>query len=84
MRTVFLLIILFHGLIHLLVFVNVFGLKEAKEFTIPISKPMGVVWFSVTILFLTYGSITSQRDLICRNCTYFLPISKLYYLKKAP
>ncbi|MFQ3579088.1 MAG: DUF6544 family protein, partial [Bacteroidales bacterium] len=55
MKYLFLIIILLHGLIHLLGFVKGFELKEVKELTLPISKPMGIVWLSATILFLTYG-----------------------------
>ncbi|MFO8054300.1 MAG: DUF6544 family protein [Bacteroidales bacterium] len=55
MRIAFLIIIILHGLIHVLGFVKGFGLKEIKELTLPISKPMGLLWLSATILFLTYG-----------------------------
>ena len=54
MRIVFLIIVLLHGLIHLLGFVKGFGFKEVKELTLPISKPMGFVWLTATALFLTY------------------------------
>lgn len=55
MKTTFLIIILLHGLIHLLGFVKGFELKEVKELTLLISKPLGVVWLTATFLFLTYG-----------------------------
>lgn len=55
MRIVFLIIVFFHGLIHLLGFVKGFGYKEVKELTLPISKPMGFVWLSAAILFLSYA-----------------------------
>ena len=55
MKTAFLIIVLFHGLIHLLGFVKGFGLKEVKELTLPVSKPMGFIWLSAAILFFTYG-----------------------------
>lgn len=55
MRTAFIVVVFFHGLIHLLGFVKGFGLKEVKELTYPISKPMGVVWLIAAIFFLTYG-----------------------------
>ncbi len=55
MRIAFLIIVFFHGLIHLLGFVKGFGVKEVKELTLPISKPMGVVWLTATILFFTFG-----------------------------
>jgi hypothetical protein len=55
MSIAFLIIVLLHGLIHLLGFVKGFGLKEVKELTLPISKPMGFIWLTTTMLFLTYG-----------------------------
>lgn len=55
MKYLFLVIVFLHGLIHLLGFVKGFELKEVKELTLPISKTLGVVWLTATILFLTYG-----------------------------
>lgn len=55
MKITFLIIVLLHGLIHLLGFVKGFQLKEVKELTLPISKPLGVVWLTATTLFLAYG-----------------------------
>jgi len=55
MKIIFLIIVLLHGLIHSLGFVKAFGFKEVKELTSPISKPIGVVWLSATVLFLIYG-----------------------------
>ena len=36
-------------------FVKAFGFQEVKELTLPISKPIGIVWLIVTALFLLYG-----------------------------
>jgi hypothetical protein len=58
MKIAFLIIVLLHGLIHLLGFVKGFELKEVKELTLPISKTLGIVWLTATILFLTYGCYT--------------------------
>ncbi len=55
MRIVFLILLTLHALIHLLGFVKGFGLKEVKELTLAISKPVGLFWLAATILFLTYG-----------------------------
>lgn len=55
MKIAFLIIVLLHGLIHLLGFVKGFELREVKELTLPISKTLGVVWLTATILFLAYG-----------------------------
>jgi len=54
-RYLFVIIVFVHGLIHLLGFVKGFGFKEVKELTLPVSKPAGIVWMLVTLLFLTYG-----------------------------
>jgi hypothetical protein len=55
MKITIFIIVLLHGLIHLLGFVKGFELRKIKELTIPISRPMGVVWLTATSLFLTYG-----------------------------
>lgn len=55
MKILFLILVLLHGLIHLLGFVKAFGFKEIKELSLPISKPLGVVWIITAILFLVYG-----------------------------
>ncbi|MCA6423611.1 MAG: hypothetical protein IM568_12460 [Flavobacterium sp.] len=55
MKIVFLIIVLLHGLIHLLGFIKSFGFKEIKELTLPISKPMGLFWLTATALFVIYG-----------------------------
>ncbi|WP_420322191.1 DUF6544 family protein [Flagellimonas sp.] len=55
MKYIFGTIIVMHGLIHLLGFVKGFDLKEVKELSLPISKPMGFVWLTAAIIFLTFG-----------------------------
>lgn len=55
MKIIFLIVILLHGLIHFLGFVKGFSIKEIKELTLPISKPMGFLWLSATIMFLFYS-----------------------------
>lgn len=55
MRTLFLIIVFVHGLIHLLGFVKAFNLKDITALTLPISKPLGIVWLIVTVFFLLYG-----------------------------
>lgn len=55
MRIFFLLVVVLHGLIHLLGFVKGFDFKEVKELTLPISRPMGLFWLTATALFLIYG-----------------------------
>lgn len=48
-------IAIIHGLIHLLGFVKGFEIREVKELTLPISKPMGIIWLSAAVLFLLYA-----------------------------
>ena len=55
MKILFLIIVLLHGLIHLLGFVKGLGIKEVKELTLPISKPMGFLWLTTAIFLLTFG-----------------------------
>ncbi len=55
MRALFLIIVILHGLIHLLGFVKGVGFKEVKELTLFVSKPMGFVWLTASVLFLIYG-----------------------------
>ena len=57
MKIAYITFVLIHGLIHLLGFVKAFGLKEVKELTLPITKPMGILWFCATALFLLYGTL---------------------------
>jgi hypothetical protein len=55
MRIAFLILIILHGLIHLLGFVKGFGLAEVKELSLAISKPVGLIWLTTALLFLLYG-----------------------------
>jgi hypothetical protein len=55
MRTVFLLLVFLHGLIHVLGFVKGFGLRDVKELTLPISKPLGLIWLVASVLIWLFG-----------------------------
>lgn len=55
MRIAFLIIVAIHGLIHLLGFIKAFEIRAVKELTLPISKPLGLLWLAAAILFLLYG-----------------------------
>ncbi|WP_375581253.1 DUF6544 family protein [Marivirga tractuosa] len=55
MRIALFIIIIIHGLLHILGFVKGFSLKEIKELTIPISKSMGLIWLITSILYIAYG-----------------------------
>lgn len=51
MRTVVTILIALHGVIHLLGFVKAFGLAEVENLKLPISKPLGMMWLAVFVLF---------------------------------
>jgi len=55
MRYVFIIITIFHALIHLLGFVKGYELKEVKALTMPISKTAAIWWLLATGLLLTYS-----------------------------
>ncbi|MFW6226984.1 MAG: hypothetical protein ACOC31_02675 [Bacteroidota bacterium] len=55
MRVAFLIIVLFHGLIHLLGFIKGFDIKEVKELTLPITKPMASLWLAAAVFIITFG-----------------------------
>jgi len=48
----FSLILIIHGLIHLIGFVKAYNYAEIKELKLPISKPLGIIWFSTCMLFI--------------------------------
>ncbi|WP_276974379.1 DUF6544 family protein [Flavobacterium filum] len=53
LRIIFLLLLTFHGLIHLMGFAKAFQYAEMKQLTIAISKPVGLMWLMATLLFVT-------------------------------
>lgn len=55
MRVFFLILVVAHGLIHILGFLKAFGFAEIKELTLPVSKFWGLLWLLVTLFFLIYG-----------------------------
>jgi hypothetical protein len=52
MKTVFLIFILIHGVIHLLGFAKAFQLADVSQLTQPISKPAGIFWLITAALFV--------------------------------
>jgi len=52
MRIFFLVLIILHGLIHFLGFAKAFNLTQVNKLTQSISKPVGLFWSLVTILFM--------------------------------
>jgi len=55
MKVFFLILVVVHGLIHILGFLKAFGFAEIKDLTLPVSKFWGLLWLLVTLLFLIYG-----------------------------
>lgn len=51
MRLLFIAIIALHGLVHSIGFFRAFGLMEGKNYNIPVSKPMGILWIITALLF---------------------------------
>ena len=44
MKTAFTILLVVHALIHALGFVKAFGLAQLPQLTLPISRPLGVLW----------------------------------------
>ncbi|MCC7466179.1 MAG: hypothetical protein IT261_07925 [Saprospiraceae bacterium] len=55
MKISFLLLVVLHGLIHLLGFIKGYGIREVQALTLPISRTMGLLWLMATALFLLYA-----------------------------
>jgi len=51
-RTVFIVVILLHGLIHLLGFAKAFGYAELPQLSLPISRSLGALWFLAALLLI--------------------------------
>lgn len=52
LKTTFIIIVLLHGLIHVLGFLKAFDYADITAITREISKPSGIFWLTATILFL--------------------------------
>ncbi len=52
MRYLLAALILIHGLIHFMGFSKAFGLADMKQLSIPISKPIGLLWLVTALLFV--------------------------------
>lgn len=52
LKTIFVFIIIIHGLIHFMGFANAFGYGNITQLTKEISKPMGILWFTTGLLFI--------------------------------
>ncbi len=52
MKIIFIIVLLIHGLIHLMGFVKSFGIIEINQLTQSISKPIGFLWLIASLLFI--------------------------------
>ena len=48
----FALIIFLHGVVHLVGYSKAFRYSELKNITVPISKPVGILWIVTCVLFI--------------------------------
>ncbi|NMC42135.1 MAG: hypothetical protein GYA43_13355 [Bacteroidales bacterium] len=55
MRIFFLIFVIVHALIHFAGFMKGFDIREVKELTLTITKPMGMLWLTATLLLLIYA-----------------------------
>jgi hypothetical protein len=62
MKTVLLVLILVHGLIHLLGFIKAFHLGKIGQLARPISRAAGIFWLLTTILFVVAFLFLLQKD----------------------
>ena len=61
-KYLFLFLIFGHGLIHSLGFLKAFDLIEISQLTGEISKPIGIIWGIVTMLFMATMTLFFLRD----------------------
>lgn len=57
MKIVLVVIILLHGLIHLMGFVKAFGLANISEMRLPISRGWGLLWLIATLMLILSGML---------------------------
>jgi hypothetical protein len=57
METSFLILLIIHGLIHLLGFIKGFNLTKINQLVVPISRLTGVLWLISAVLFLLVGAL---------------------------
>lgn len=52
MKYLLLVVVVVHGLIHLMGFAKAFGLASFEQLRVPISQPLGLLWLAAALLFL--------------------------------
>jgi len=64
LKIFFLIVVIIHGMIHILGFLKAFQLAEINQLTQSISKPIGILWLIALILFLIAAiQFISNHDL---------------------
>ncbi len=61
-KYLFLFLLFGHGLIHSLGFLKAFDLTETSQLTGEISKPIGIIWGVVTVLFMATMTLFYLKD----------------------
>ncbi|MGJ5641067.1 DUF6544 family protein [Formosa sp. S-31] len=74
MKIVFLSLVLFHALIHVMGFVKGFRFAELKGLTLPVSKPIGVLWLLSAVLFLIFSVLYATKG----NYTWLLGLIAVF------
>lgn len=69
MKVVFTLILVIHGLIHLMGFAKAFGYGSLTQLTQEISKPIGILWLTTALLFMvtTFLFLSQKTFLFLRQ-----------------
>ncbi len=62
MRILFILIILFHGLIHILGFIKAFAIADIKELSQYVSKSSGIFWLIAFLFFILIAFLYGIKD----------------------
>ena len=55
LQYLFAALLFLHGIIHLVGYTKAFQYSELKNITVPISKPIGILWITVCLLFIATG-----------------------------
>lgn len=69
MRIAFFILLIIHGLIHLIGFIKAFELLNHKSLPLAVSKPGGIVWLLCTALFLLSAIL-----FISKNSNWWIPV----------
>ena len=60
-KLIFLVLILLHGVIHLIGFAKAYELAELSQLTRRVSRPMGAIWLVATLVFLVTAALLMSR-----------------------